>query len=81
MLFYRKENNENEIYTPTKRMKFYILEVKDGNKEPRITLFKSQTELVTRLFEQEVVEIKNGIVEIKSISVVNGSRTKIAVHL
>lgn len=69
MLFYRRrEQLANEIYTPTKRMKFYILEVKDGNKEPRITLSRVRPELVTRLFEQEVVEIKNGIVEIKSIT-------------
>lgn len=75
-----REQLPNEIYTPTKRMKFYIADVKQGNKEPRITVSRTRAELVMKLFEQEVVEIKDGIVEIKNITREAGSRTKISVY-
>ena len=75
--------NENEmvkgeVYTPTERIKVYILEVKN-NKGPRILVSRTHPELVKRLFESEVTEVRDGIVEIKSIAREAGSRTKIAV--
>ena len=76
--------NENEmvkgeVYTPTERIKVYILEVKDTTKGPKILLSRTHPELVKRLFESEVTEVRDGIVEIKSIAREAGSRTKIAV--
>ena len=75
--------NENEmvkgeVYTPTERIKVYILEVKN-NKGPRILVSRTHPELVKRLFESDVTEVRDGIVEIKSIAREAGSRTKIAV--
>ena len=76
--------NENEmvkgeVYTPTERIKVYILEVKDTTKGPRILVSRTHPELVKTLFESEVTEVRDGIVEIKSIAREAGSRTKIAV--
>ena len=76
--------NENEmvkgeVYTPTERIKVYILEVKDTTKGPKILVSRTHPELVKRLFESEVTEVRDGIVEIKSIAREAGSRTKIAV--
>lgn len=76
--------NENEmvkgeVFKPTERIKVYILEVKDTTKGPRILLSRTHPELVKRLFESEVTEVRDGIVEIKSIAREAGSRTKIAV--
>ncbi len=76
--------NENEmvkgeVFTPTERIKVYILEVKDATKGPRILVSRTHPELVKRLFESEVTEVRDGTVEIKSIAREAGSRTKIAV--
>ena len=76
--------NENEmvkgeVFKPTERIKVYILEVKDTNKGPRILLSRTHPELVKRLFESEVTEVRDGTVEIKCIAREAGSRTKIAV--
>ena len=62
-----------------KRIKVYVLEVKDSPKGPKIMVSRTHPELVKRLFEAEVTEVKDGIVEIKSIAREAGSRTKIAV--
>ena len=67
---------ENE---PTERIKVYILEVKSTSKGPRVLVSRTHPELVKRLFESEVAEVKDGTVEIKAIAREAGSRTKIAV--
>ncbi|TCT15054.1 NusA antitermination factor [Natranaerovirga pectinivora] len=74
------EQVPGEYYDNNERFKVYILEVKDTTKGPKILVSRTHPELVKRLFEQEVPEIHDGIVEIKSISREAGSRTKIAVH-
>lgn len=74
------EQVKGEHFRPTDRIKLYVLEVKDTTKGPKITVSRTHPELVKRLFESEVTEIKDGIVEIKSISREAGSRTKIAVY-
>ncbi len=61
------------------RIKVYVLEVKNTTKGPRILVSRTHPELVKRLFEEEVTEIKDGTVEIKSIAREPGSRTKMAV--
>ena len=73
------EQIKGETYAPTERIKVYVLEVKSTSKGPKILVSRTHPELVKRLFESEVTEVKDGIVEIKSISREAGSRTKIAV--
>lgn len=73
------EQIKGEVFQPTERIKLYILEVKSTSKGPKILVSRTHPELVKRLFESEVTEVKEGIVEIKSISREAGSRTKIAV--
>ncbi len=76
--------NENEMvkgetFEPTERVKVYILEVKSTSKGPKILVSRTHPELVKRLFEAEVAEVRDGTVEIKAIAREAGSRTKIAV--
>lgn len=76
--------NENEmvkgeVFRPTERIKVYILEVKDTSKGPKILVSRTHPELVKRLFESEVTEVRDGVVEIKSIAREAGRRTKMAV--
>ena len=73
------EQVKGEVFQPTERIKVYILEVKATPKGPKILVSRTHPELVKRLFESEVTEVKDGIVEIKSIAREAGSRTKIAV--
>ena len=73
------EQVKGEVFKPTERIKVYILEVKNTPKGPRILVSRTHPELVKRLFEEEVTEIRDGVVEIKSIAREAGSRTKIAV--
>lgn len=74
-----KEQVVSERYIPNERMKFLIKDVKSSSKEPQIVLSRSSEILVTRLFELEVPEITEGVIEIYSIAREAGSRTKIAV--
>lgn len=74
------EQIKGEIFKPTERIKLYILEVKATPKGPKILVSRTHPELVKRLFESEVTEVREGIVEIKSIAREAGSRTKIAVY-
>lgn len=74
------EQVKGERFKPTDRIKLYIVEVKDTTKGPRVTVSRTHPELVKRLFEAEVTEIRDGIVEIKSIAREAGSRTKMAVY-
>ena len=74
-----KEQVRNEKYLPNMRLKLYVLEVKDTTKGPRILVSRTHPEFVKRLFEEEVTEVRDGIVEIKSVAREAGSRTKMAV--
>lgn len=74
------EQVRGESFKPTERIKVYILEVKNTPKGPRILVSRTHPELVKRLFEAEVTEIKDGTVEIMSIAREAGSRTKMAVR-
>ena len=73
------EQVKTEHFRPTERIKVYILEV-NTPKGPRILVSRTHPELVKRLFEAEVTEIKDGTVEIMSIAREAGSRTKLAVR-
>lgn len=74
------EQIPGEVYKAGQKIKVYILEVKKTNKGPQIVVSRSHPGLVKRLFEMQVVEIFEGIVQIKSVSREAGSRTKIAVQ-
>ena len=74
------ERVPGEKYEINDRIKVYIMDVKKTTKGPQVFLSRSHPGLVKRLFELEVPEIEEGIVEIKSIAREAGSRTKIAVY-
>lgn len=74
------ERVPGEKYDINERIKVYIMDVKKTTKGPQVFLSRSHPGLVKRLFELEVPEIEDGIVEIKSIAREAGSRTKIAVY-
>lgn len=74
------EQIEGERYEQGDRIKVYILEVKKTTKGPQIVLSRSHPGLVKRLFELEVPEIHDGVVDVYAISREAGSRTKIAVY-
>jgi transcription termination/antitermination protein NusA len=73
------EQVRNEYYGNGKRMKFYVVEVKKTSKGPRIVLSRTHPDLLKRLFELEVPEIHEGLVEIKAIAREAGKRSKVAV--
>nr|WP_298548689.1 transcription termination factor NusA [uncultured Lachnoclostridium sp.] len=73
------EQVKGETFRPTERIKVYVLEVKDTPKGPRVSVSRTHPDLVKRLFESEVAEVRDGTVEIKAIAREAGSRTKIAV--
>ena len=75
----RSEKIDRETYKEGQRIKVYVVEVKKGSKGPQIIISRSNPGLVKRLFELEVPEIEQGIVQIKSIAREAGSRTKMAV--
>lgn len=70
---------KGETFKPNDRVKVYVLEVKNGNKGPKILVSRTHPELVKRLFEAEVAEVRDGTVEIMNVAREAGSRTKIAV--
>ncbi len=74
------EQIPGEEYKFMDRIKVYVIEVKQTTKGPQIFVSRTHPELVKRLFEQEVPEVFDGTVEIKSIAREAGSRTKIAVY-
>lgn len=75
-----QEQIPGENYQFNDKILLYIVEVKQNPKGPMISVSRTHPGLVKRLFEKEVPEIYEGIVEIKAISREAGSRTKIAVH-
>lgn len=75
----KNEQIGDEVLKEGDHIKVYIADIKDSGRGPHAIISRSHPELVKRLFEQEVPEIYDGIVEIKSISREAGSRTKMAV--
>lgn len=73
------EQIPGERYSENQRVKAYVIEVKRTSKGPAISLSRTHPGLLKRLFELEVPEIHDGIVEIKGIAREAGSRSKIAV--
>ena len=75
----RKEQIPGEFYKPGNRIRVFVLNVKETTRLPQVIVSHAHPEIVRELFELEVPEIEDGIVEIKSISREAGYRTKIAV--
>ncbi|SEK80525.1 NusA antitermination factor [Carnobacterium iners] len=75
----KQEQIPNEVYKPHDRIKVYVTKVENTSKGPQIFVSRSHPDLLKRLFEQEVPEIYDGIVEIKSIAREAGDRAKVAV--
>ncbi len=73
------EQVKGEKFKINERIKVHVLEVRKTKKNLRILVSRTHPELVRKLFEAEVAEIKEGIVEIKAIAREAGSRTKMAV--
>ena len=73
------EQVRNERYRIGQRLKVYLLEVVQTGKGPRVLVSRSHPDLLRRLFELEVPEVFNGIVELKSIAREAGARSKVAV--
>lgn len=79
LYLFRNEQIPGETLEEGRSVKVYITGITNKNKKPVIKISRTHKDLVKRLFELEVPEIYDGIVEIKSISREAGSRTKIAV--
>ncbi len=78
-LLRENEQVKTEKFEPTDRIKLYIVNVEDHTKGPRVVISRTHPNLVKRLFEAEVTEIQDGVVEVKGIAREAGSRSKIAV--
>ncbi|MBP3209339.1 MAG: transcription termination/antitermination protein NusA [Oscillospiraceae bacterium] len=78
-LLTENEMVRGETLKQNERVKVYVLEVRDTPKGPKVLVSRTHPELVKRLFEEEVAEVREGIIEIKAIAREAGSRTKIAV--
>lgn len=78
-IIFSNESIPGEHYGIGSRMRFYVLAVQEESRTPGIILSRSHPKFVSRLFELEVPEIGDGVVEIKALAREPGSRTKIAV--
>ncbi|MBI4310233.1 MAG: transcription termination/antitermination protein NusA [Chloroflexi bacterium] len=74
-----KEQSPSEHYRPNQKLKVYIVEVARTARGPEIIVSRAHRDLLRRLFEMEVPEIFNGVVEIKGIAREPGARSKVAV--
>lgn len=74
------EQMPNEQYKPHDRIKVYITKVEKTTKGPQIFVSRTHPGLLKRLFEMEVPEIYDGVVEIKSVAREAGDRSKISVY-
>jgi N utilization substance protein A len=78
-IFPSSERIPGEHYYKGQRLKFYLLKIVPGGKGPQIIVSRSHPNLIRRLFELEIPEVHNGLVELKAIAREAGPRTKVAV--
>ncbi len=71
---------KNEIFRPNDKIHVYVEDVRKVTKGPQIFLSRTHDQFLAKLFEQEVPEIYDGVIEIKAVSREPGSRAKIAVY-
>lgn len=76
----KQDQMPNEHYKPHDRIKVYVSRVENTSKGPQVFVSRSHPDLLRRLFEQEVPEVYEGIVEIVSIAREAGDRAKVAVR-
>lgn len=76
----QSEQAPQDDYSPNTRLKVYVSEVRNTTKGPQVFVSRSHPGLLKRLFELEVPEIHDGLVEIKGVSREAGNRAKIAVY-
>jgi len=74
------EQMPKEPYQAHDRIKVFVLEVKQSNKGPVVNVSRTHPDLLLKLFEQEVPEVADGIVEVKSVAREAGNRSKVAVY-
>ena len=79
-VLYPQEQAQYERYKVGQRLKVYVLEIRNTIKGPEILVSRAHKDLLMYLFELEIPEVLNGIVEIKSIAREPGSRSKVAVQ-
>jgi len=75
----RREQVKDDTYRPGERLKFYVVDVKREGQKVKVLLSRTHPDLVKRLFEIEVPEVSDRIIEIKGLAREPGNRTKIAV--
>lgn len=75
-----KEQIIGEEYPMNRRLRVYVLEVRETPRSTTVYVSRTHPEFIKRLFEQEVPEIHDGVVSIKSIAREAGSRSKVAVY-
>lgn len=75
----KSEQIPGEVYTPGQSLKVYVFDIHENEKSFRAMISRTHSGLVKRLFETEVTEIYDGVVEIKNIAREAGSRTKMSV--
>jgi transcription termination/antitermination protein NusA len=76
----RKEQLPGEYYRVGNKLRVYVLELRDQGRVPQIIVSQAHPQMVREVFELEVPEIEDGLVEIKNIAREAGYRTKVAVH-
>jgi N utilization substance protein A len=76
----KQDQARGEWYKPGDRIKVYLEKVEPGTRGVRLTLSRTNAEIIRELFKTESPEVATGIVEIKAIAREAGSRTKMAVH-
>ncbi|CAM3263753.1 transcription termination factor NusA [Vagococcus fessus] len=76
----RQDQIPNEVYQPHDRIKVYVSKVENTSKGPQVFVSRSHPDLLKRLFEQEIPEVYDGIVEIVSVAREAGDRAKVSVR-
>lgn len=76
----KQDQMPNEFYQPHDRIKVYVSKVENTSKGPQVFVSRSHPDLLKRLFEQEIPEVYDGIVEIISIAREAGDRSKVSVR-
>ncbi len=74
-----KERVRGEHYRRGETYKFYVLEVRKGTRDAKVVLSRHHPNLLLRLFERDIPEVANGLVEVKAVAREAGSRSKVAV--
>lgn len=75
-----EEQIERERYSVGNRLKFYLRAVEQTSRGPQLVVSRTHNEIIRKIFELEIPEVSNGLIEIKSIAREPGNRSKVAIH-